>query len=209
MRRIVHVFACAFSCAAACAAEPSIHDIRLGIAYGVAQNPTYEIATKADGDVDAGHLRVSLGYLASVSEFEHGAIFVGAALFHESSEGDGEGELAGTSVDTRSLGVDLEGGYAYRVAAVPGLDLESALLVGFLQQGVSIGGAVGSRYDIAETGFEVAVRVGAEYAVDASWRVGFDVRWLLDGRSEGTVAGVDSTYKNEGLSLGLNVGYRL
>ncbi len=209
MRPIVLACVCVLGCGLTVAEDSPINDLRLGLAYGVAEKPEYEIETFAKDEVDADHLRLSLSYLVGVRELSRdGTIFLGGSLFRETSNGEGEGDLAGLDVGTDTLGVGIEAGYAHRLPAI-GFSLEGALQLGYLHQGIGAGGTIGAGYDIAQTGFEYALRVSAEYAFAERWMAGLDLRWLLGSRTDGTVNDRDTTYTNHGLSIGANVGYRL
>ncbi len=205
--RIISTSLVACAVAALAADESIVNDVRLGIAYGVAQEAHYDV-DPVSGDVDAEPLRISLGYVRGFAPFaERGAALFGVHVFRETSDGEGEGSLTGVEPDTETLGLLIEGGYGIAIPALPALSLEGAFQLGYLHQNVAID--AGADYDVGQTGFEYALRVSAEYALSAQWLVGFDVRWLLDAHTEGMVNDRTSTYENDGLSLGVNVGYRL
>ncbi len=207
MRPIVLVSVCVLGCGLSAAEQQPINDLRLGFAYGVAENPELE-AVGDSSDTDADTLRFTLSYLRSVAPLgESAEFFVGGSVFHESSSGDARLSGKDADVDTDTLGLGIEGGCAYTIPSHEALRLEAALQLGYLSQGLGID--TGTAIELHQTGFECAVRVTGEYAITEQWLAGLDLRWLIFSRTTGEFDSEDINYNNDGLAIGLNVGYRL
>lgn len=183
-------------------------ELRFGFAYGIAQESEYESGSSTT-DIDADHYRFTLSVLRALTALGPGRVIAGAGVFKEYSSGafDG-GSSDGNSIDTDSLGALVEGGYDYQPASLPRLRVEGALQFGYLHQGVDPQTAPVAR-DVANRGYEVAIRASAFYALADRWSAGFDLRWLVESETEGNFQNIESVYATNGLSIGVTVAYRL
>ncbi len=197
------------------ASESPIRDVRLAAELGIGTQSHYRFdggsGEPLAGEVDDTPLRLSIGYVRGFGKIDHGPI-AGIHLVYGRGGGDfADGSSLIDEVETTSLALDVELGYAYRLAAAPEFHLEGAFFAGYVRQQHDIVIASGGYLSVGGHGSETGARISLLHALDDGWQVGATVRYLFESDVEArrNGEGGDTRYLTDGLHVGVSLGYRL
>ncbi|MBA3845624.1 MAG: hypothetical protein H0X45_03140 [Planctomycetes bacterium] len=206
----------------ATAGESPIADLRFGAELGIGIDTEFTLSnhspttdTVVRTAIDDQPRRFSLGYVRGLGESASSGPIVGVHAFYARGGGKFQDTAAssligGSRVDTTTLGLDLELGYAAVLPSAPGIHVEGTVFAGLIMQEhrLSLGstGTLGFGGD----GFESGARLSAVRTFANRWQLAATVRYLFESEVEANFGDSGSSdLTSDGVLVGLALGYRL